>query len=42
MTHPTYSGRLRNPSIRKVKSSHEVMFTHPTACAEALYEFARE
>ncbi len=40
--HPTYSGRLKNPSIRKVKSSHEVMFTKPRECAEALYEFARE
>jgi pimeloyl-ACP methyl ester carboxylesterase len=40
--HPTYSGRLRNPSIRKIKSGHEVMFTHPKECAEALYEFARE
>jgi pimeloyl-ACP methyl ester carboxylesterase len=40
--HPTYSGRLHNPSIRKVKSGHEVMFTHPKACADALYEFARE
>jgi pimeloyl-ACP methyl ester carboxylesterase len=40
--HPTYSGRLKNPSIRKVKSSHEVMFTKPKDCADALYEFARE
>jgi pimeloyl-ACP methyl ester carboxylesterase len=40
--HPTYSGRLNNPSIRKVKSGHEVMFTHPKECADALYEFARE
>jgi len=40
--HPTYSGRLRNPSIRKIKSDHEVMFTHPKECADALYEFARE
>jgi pimeloyl-ACP methyl ester carboxylesterase len=40
--HPTYSGRLHNPSIRKIKSAHEVMFTHPKACADALYEFARE
>ncbi len=40
--HPTYSGRLTNPSIRKVKSGHEVMFTKPRECAEALYEFARE
>ena len=40
--HPTYSGRLVNPSIRKVKSGHEVMFTKPRECAEALYEFARE
>jgi pimeloyl-ACP methyl ester carboxylesterase len=40
--HPTYSGRLKNPSIRKIKSGHEVMFTHPKACADALYEFARE
>jgi len=40
--HPTYSGRLQNPSIRKIKSGHEVMFTHPKTCADALYEFARE
>ena len=40
--HPTYSGRLKNPSIRKIKSGHEVMFTQPKACADALYEFARE
>jgi pimeloyl-ACP methyl ester carboxylesterase len=40
--HPTYSGRLTNPSIRKIKSGHEVMFTKPRECAEALYEFARE
>lgn len=40
--HPTYSGRLGNPSIRKVASGHEVMFTRPKECAEALYEFARE
>jgi hypothetical protein len=40
--HPTYSGRLKNPSIRKIKSGHQVMFTHPKQCADALYEFARE
>jgi pimeloyl-ACP methyl ester carboxylesterase len=40
--HPTYSGRLNKPSIRTIESDHEVMFTHPQACADALYEFARE
>src|SRR3984893_11565012 len=40
--HPTYSGSLQNPRIRKIKSGHEVMFTHPKACADALYELARE
>ena len=42
MWHPTYSARLKNPSIRKINSGHEVMFTQPKACADALYEFARE
>lgn len=40
--HDQYLPRLTNPSIRKVKSGHEVMFTQPRACADALYEFARE
>jgi len=40
--HENYLPRLRNPSIRKIKSGHEVMFTRPKECAEALYEFARE
>ena len=40
--HDQYLPRLTTPSIRRVKSGHEVMFTQPRACADALYEFARE
>jgi pimeloyl-ACP methyl ester carboxylesterase len=40
--HDPYLPRLNNASIRRVKSGHEVMFTQPRACADALYEFARE
>jgi len=40
--HPYYSSRLDHPTIRTVKSGHEVMFTKPIECADALYELARE
>jgi pimeloyl-ACP methyl ester carboxylesterase len=38
--HPHFSSRLRNPTLRFVKSGHEVMFTHPVECAQALHELA--
>ncbi len=39
--HPHFSSRLRNPTLKFVKSGHEVMFTHPVECARALHELAR-
>jgi pimeloyl-ACP methyl ester carboxylesterase len=39
--HPGFSGRLRNPTIRSIKSGHEVMFTRPLECARALVDLAR-
>ena len=36
-----YSSRLKNPTLKFVKSGHEVMFTHPVECARALHELAR-
>ena len=38
--HPYFSSRLRNPMLKFVKSGHEVMFTHPVECAQALHELA--
>jgi pimeloyl-ACP methyl ester carboxylesterase len=40
--HPSFSSRLRNPTLKFVKSGHEVMFTHPVECARALHELAAE
>ncbi len=40
--HPHFSSRLRNPTLKFVKSRHEVMFTHPVECAQALHELATE
>ena len=40
--HPGFSGRLRKPTIRSIKSGHELMFTRPVECAHALIELARE
>ncbi|MGA7873238.1 MAG: alpha/beta hydrolase [Candidatus Binatus sp.] len=40
--HPHFSSRLRNPTLKFVKSGHEVMFTHPVECALALHELAVE
>ena len=39
--HPHYSSRLKDPTLKFVKSGHEVMFTHPVECARALHELAR-
>jgi pimeloyl-ACP methyl ester carboxylesterase len=39
--HPHFSSRLRNPTLKFLKSGHEVMFTHPVECARALHELAR-
>jgi pimeloyl-ACP methyl ester carboxylesterase len=38
--HPHFSSRLRNPTLKFIKSGHEVMFTHPMECARALHELA--
>ncbi len=38
--HPHFSSRLKNPTLKFVKSGHEVMFTHPVECAQALHELA--
>ncbi|MGH7778286.1 MAG: alpha/beta fold hydrolase [Candidatus Binataceae bacterium] len=38
--HPHFSSRLKNPALKFIKSGHEVMFTHPEECAQALHEFA--
>ncbi|MGC2491756.1 alpha/beta fold hydrolase [Candidatus Binatus sp.] len=38
--HPYFSSRLNNPTLKFVKSGHEVMFTHPVECAQALHELA--
>jgi pimeloyl-ACP methyl ester carboxylesterase len=40
--HPHFSSRLKNPTLRFVKSGHEVMLTHPVECARALHELATE
>jgi pimeloyl-ACP methyl ester carboxylesterase len=39
--HPHYSSRLANPTLRFIKSGHEVMFTAPEECARALHELAQ-
>ncbi len=39
--HPEFSGRLERPVTRSIKSSHELMFTHPIETARALSEIAR-
>jgi pimeloyl-ACP methyl ester carboxylesterase len=38
--HPHFSNRLKNPTLKFLKSGHEVMFTHPVECAQALHELA--
>jgi len=40
--HPHFSSRLKNPTLKFVKSGHEVMLTHPAECARALHELATE
>ncbi|HEY6394828.1 MAG TPA: alpha/beta fold hydrolase [Candidatus Binataceae bacterium] len=39
--HPHFTNRLKNPTTRTIRSGHEVMFTKPAECAQALYELAR-
>jgi pimeloyl-ACP methyl ester carboxylesterase len=36
--HPLFTERLRNPTIRSIKSGHGVMFTKPVECARAIVE----
>jgi len=36
--HPLFTERLRNPTIRSIKSGHGVMFTKPLECARAIVE----
>jgi pimeloyl-ACP methyl ester carboxylesterase len=38
--HPLFTDRLRNPTIRSIKSGHGVMFTKPLELAQALVELA--
>jgi pimeloyl-ACP methyl ester carboxylesterase len=38
--HPFFTRRLRNPTIRSIKSGHAVMFTKPVECAQALHDLA--
>ena len=38
--HPHFSSRLKNPTLKILKSGHEVMFTHPVECAQALHDLA--
>lgn len=40
--HPLFTQRLRNPTIRSIKSGHGVMFTNPLECARAIVELATE
>lgn len=38
--HPLFTNRLRNPTMRSIKSGHGVMFTKPLELAQALVELA--
>ena len=40
--HPHFSSRLKNPTLKFIKSGHMVMLTHPLECARALHELATE
>jgi pimeloyl-ACP methyl ester carboxylesterase len=40
--HPLFTERLRNPTIRSIKSGHGVMFTKPVELARALAELAED
>jgi pimeloyl-ACP methyl ester carboxylesterase len=39
--HPGQSHRLRNPTTLSIKAGHELMFTQPVQCANALMDLAR-
>ncbi len=39
--HPLFTERLRNPTIRSIKSGHGVMFTKPVECARAIVELTQ-
>ncbi len=38
--HPYFSSRLKNPALKFINCGHEVMFTRPAECAQALHELA--
>jgi pimeloyl-ACP methyl ester carboxylesterase len=38
--HPHFSSRLKNPTLKFINCGHEVMFTAPVECAQALHELA--
>jgi pimeloyl-ACP methyl ester carboxylesterase len=40
--HPLFTERLRNPTIRSIKSGHGVMFTKPVELARAVVDLAEE
>jgi len=40
--HPLFTERLRNPTMRYIKSGHGVMFTKPVECARAIVELTEE
>ncbi len=40
--HPLFTERLRNPTIRSIKSGHGVMFTKPVECARAIVELTEK
>jgi pimeloyl-ACP methyl ester carboxylesterase len=40
--HPMFTERLRNPTIRSIKSGHGVMFTKPVECARAIVELTAQ
>jgi pimeloyl-ACP methyl ester carboxylesterase len=39
--HPHFSSRLKNPALKFIDCGHEVMFTRPAECAQALHELAQ-
>lgn len=38
--HPNFSSRLKNPTLKFINCGHEVMFTAPVECAQALHDLA--
>ncbi len=38
--HPHFSSRLKNPTLKFINCGHEVMFTAPVECAQALHDLA--